>query len=57
MLKFTVNGSEPGSVLKLGEKPKVRVKATARSQFPLAKAEVVHNGRGGGDGDTCPTTS
>ena len=31
--------------MKLGEKPKVRVKAAARSQFPLAKAEVVHNGR------------
>jgi TolB protein len=45
MLEFTVNGSEPGSVLMLGEKPKVRVKATARSQFPLAKAEVVHNGK------------
>ena len=45
MLKFTVNGSEPGSVLKLGEKPKVRVKATARSQFPLTKAELVHNGK------------
>src|SRR5262249_34014792 len=45
MLTFTVNGSESGSVLKLGEKPKVRVKATARSQFPLAKAELVHNGK------------
>ena len=45
MLELSVNGSEPGSVLKLGEKPKVRVKAAARSQFPLAKAEVVHNGR------------
>src|SRR5262249_27681863 len=31
--------------LKLGDKPKVRVRAAARSQFPLAKAEVVHNGR------------
>jgi hypothetical protein len=44
MLELTVNGSKPGSVLKLGEKPMVRVKARARSQFPLAKAEVVHNG-------------
>jgi hypothetical protein len=44
MLEFTVNGSEPGGVLKLGEKPKVRVKARARSQFPLAKAEVIYNG-------------
>jgi len=45
ILTFTVNGSEPGSVLKLGEKPRVRVKAIARSQFPLAKAELVHNGK------------
>jgi len=45
MLTFTVNGSEPGSVLKTGEKPKVRVKASAKSQFPLAKAELVHNGK------------
>ncbi|MCI0702842.1 MAG: CehA/McbA family metallohydrolase [Planctomycetia bacterium] len=45
MLTFTVNGSEPGSVLKLGEKPKVKVKATAKSQFPLTKAELVHNGK------------
>jgi hypothetical protein len=45
MLTFTVNGSEPGSVLKLDEKPKVRVKATARSQFPLTRAELVHNGK------------
>jgi len=45
MLEFTVNGCEPGSVLTLGAKPKVRVKAAARSQFPLAKAEVVHNGK------------
>jgi hypothetical protein len=45
MLEFTANGSEPGSVLTLGEKPKVRVKAKARSQFPLARAELIHNGR------------
>jgi hypothetical protein len=45
MLTFTVNGGESGSVLKLEEKPKVRVKATARSQFPLTKAELVHNGK------------
>ncbi len=45
MLTLTVNGEEPGAVLKLGEKPRVRVKATARSQFPLAKAELVHNGQ------------
>ena len=28
-----------------GEKPTLRVKATARSRFPLAKAELVHNGK------------
>jgi hypothetical protein len=44
MLTFAVNGEGPGGVLKLWEKPKVRVRATARSQFPLARAEVVHNG-------------
>jgi hypothetical protein len=45
MLEFTVNWQEPGSVLKVAEKPTVRVKAAARSQFPLAKAEVLHNGK------------
>jgi hypothetical protein len=45
MLTFTANGEGPGAVLKVGEKPKVHVKATARSQFPLAKAELVHNGK------------
>jgi hypothetical protein len=45
MLTFTANGMEAGAVLKVGEKPKVAVKATARSQFPLAKAELVHNGK------------
>ncbi len=45
VLTFTVNSSESGAILKLGDKPKVRVKATARSQFPLTKAELVHNGR------------
>jgi hypothetical protein len=45
MLSFTVNGKEPGTMLKVGQKPKVRVKAMARSRFPLAKAELVHNGK------------
>jgi hypothetical protein len=45
MLEFTVNGEEPGATLKLVEKPTVRVKASARSQFPLTKAEVIHNGQ------------
>src|SRR5262249_45407237 len=45
MLTFTVDGHEAGDVLKFGERPKVRVKASARSQFPLAKAELIHNGK------------
>jgi hypothetical protein len=46
MLTFTVDGQEAGAVLKAGqERPKVRVKATARSAFPLAKAELIHNGK------------
>jgi hypothetical protein len=44
MLTFTVNGQEPGAVLKVGRKPRVHVRAAARSQFPLARAELVHNG-------------
>jgi hypothetical protein len=45
MLTFSANGVGPGAVLKVGERPRVRVKATARSQSPLAKAELVHNGK------------
>jgi Tol biopolymer transport system component len=45
MLTFAVNGMGPGAVLQVGEKPRVWVKATARSRFPLAKAELVHNGK------------
>jgi hypothetical protein len=45
MLSLTVNGKEPGTVLKVGEKPRVRVKAAGRSRFPLLKAELVHNGK------------
>jgi hypothetical protein len=45
MLTFTANGREPGAVLKVGEKPRVAVKAAVRSRFPLAKAELVHNGK------------
>src|SRR6185295_18410909 len=45
MLTFTADGKEPGAVLRTGVKPKVRVKARARSRFPLAKAELVHNGK------------
>lgn len=45
ILSFTANGKEPGAVLSVGEKPKIRIKASARSRFPLQKAELVHNGR------------
>lgn len=45
MLEFKANGEESGAVLRLGEKPAIRVKAAARSMFPLTKAEIVHNGQ------------
>src|SRR5262249_44725343 len=45
VLTFTADGKEPGAVLKVGEKPKIRVKASARSRFPLTKAELIHNGK------------
>jgi hypothetical protein len=45
MLKFTVDGKEPGAVLAVGAKPKLRVKATARAPFPLSSAALVHNGK------------
>jgi hypothetical protein len=45
MLTFTADGREPGAVLKVAQRPKVRVKAAARSRFPLARAELVHNGK------------
>lgn len=45
MLTFTVNGKEPGAVLAVGPKPRLRVKAMARALFPLSSAELVHNGQ------------
>ncbi len=45
MLTFTANGQGPGAVLKVGVKPTIGMRATARSPFPLAKAELVHNGK------------
>lgn len=45
MVTFTADGKEPGAVLNVGEKPKIRVKGTARSRHPLTKAEVIHNGK------------
>ena len=32
-------------MLNVGEKPRISVQATARSRSPLAKAELVHNGK------------
>jgi Tol biopolymer transport system component len=45
MLTFTVNGKESGTVIQVVDRPKVHAKATARSRFPLVKAELVHNGK------------
>jgi hypothetical protein len=45
MLTFTADGKEPPAVLKTKALPKIRVKATARSLFPLTKAELIHNGK------------
>jgi hypothetical protein len=45
MLTFTASGREPGAVLTTGARPTLRVKATARAHSPLAKAELVHNGK------------
>jgi hypothetical protein len=45
LLTFTVNGRGAGAVLKVGQKPTLRVEATARSPFPLTRAELVHNGK------------
>jgi Tol biopolymer transport system component len=44
ILQFTVDGIEPGGTLKIGDKARVRVKATALSPAPLKKAELFHNG-------------
>jgi hypothetical protein len=44
MLGLEVDGKGPGDVIKLAGPGKLKVKGTARSQFPLAKVEVVHNG-------------
>jgi hypothetical protein len=42
---LTIDGKGPGALLKVGAKPRLRVQATVRSAFPLAKAELVHNGK------------
>jgi Tol biopolymer transport system component len=45
MLEFTVDGKGLGESVKLGGPQKLRVKASARSQYPLAKVELIHNGK------------
>jgi Tol biopolymer transport system component len=45
MLELTVDGQGLGETIKLAGPGKVMVKARARSQFPLAKVELIHNGQ------------
>ncbi|MCI0460378.1 MAG: CehA/McbA family metallohydrolase [Gemmataceae bacterium] len=44
MLELAVDGKGPGDVIKLAGPGKLKVRGTVRSQFPLAKVEVIHNG-------------
>jgi Tol biopolymer transport system component len=45
MLEFTVAGKAVGDSVTLNGPQKLRVKATARAQYPLAKVELIHNGQ------------
>jgi len=45
MLELTVDGQGPGSVIPGGKQRGVMVKAKARSQFPLARVELLYNGQ------------
>jgi Tol biopolymer transport system component len=45
ILGLTVDGKGMGEAVKLGGPQKIRVKAVARSQYPLAKVELIHNGQ------------
>jgi Tol biopolymer transport system component len=45
MLELTVAGKGLGESVKLAGPQKLRVKASARSQYPLARVELIHNGR------------
>jgi TolB protein len=44
ILDFRIEKKEPGDVIALPGPAKLRIRAVARSQFPLDKAEVVYNG-------------
>jgi hypothetical protein len=45
MLELEVDGHGPGEALALAQPGKLRVKARARSQFPLAKVELIQSGQ------------
>jgi WD40-like Beta Propeller Repeat len=45
MLELTLDDRGLGDVLKLAEGRKLRVKAKARSQFPVTKVELMYNGK------------
>jgi Tol biopolymer transport system component len=45
LLEFTVDGKGLGESVKLDGPQKLRVKASARSQYPLARVELIHNGQ------------
>jgi hypothetical protein len=45
MLELTLDGQGPGEVVKVAAPGKLKVRALARSQFPLAKVELIHNGQ------------
>jgi TolB protein len=45
MLELTVDGQGLGSVVRAAGPRKLQVKARARSQFPLAKVELLYNGQ------------
>ena len=45
MLKFSVDGKGMGETVKLAAAKKIRIRAHARSQYPLTKVELIHNGQ------------
>jgi Tol biopolymer transport system component len=45
MLELTVDGKQLGESIKLTGPQKLRVKASARSQYRLTKVELIHNGQ------------
>jgi Tol biopolymer transport system component len=45
MLELTLDSQSPSSVIKLDGPRKLMVKARARSQFPLARVELIYNGQ------------